>query len=90
MLLDRGRKIKRLFLMEADFDRPLPAHAVMIYGRESVRHNPYYHEKNPTARWSSLYPKHSVYQISGGHGQYFTPANLPELVHVLNRETGAL
>lgn len=89
-MIQRGQPPSLIFLMEADFDEPLSVPAVMIYGKESRRHNPYLHEPDPEKRWSELYPEYSVHEIPGIHGQYFTPENLPNLLEVLRAETMAI
>ncbi|MCW5697556.1 MAG: AMP-binding protein [Bauldia sp.] len=85
--LELARKLMRvhrapspLILMEWEFERGFydqPVH--FLYGRESHTAAVFGEPQTAGPDWRTAFPNHAVGAIAGGHGEYFTAANVPVL-----------
>jgi oxalate---CoA ligase len=83
VLLDMGRTIDTLFLMDAIILRPSPAQVVLLYGKESLAYNPFLAGKDLRPEWRRFYGSHVVVEVPGKHWDVLSPGTLPVLVEAL-------
>lgn len=84
-LLEHGRQIEVLFLMEISKFRPFGGRVVLIFGRDSV-FNPQRRTEDLGTVFQNAYPVgFEVDLITGAHGAFFREPNILSLGAVLNK-----
>ena len=85
-LLEQGHQVRLLLLIEATILRPYPGQVALLFGNESIPHNPFLMGLDPRSDWDKLYTGYSIDLVSSSHNQFFqTPENLDELAGTLQR-----
>ncbi len=79
-----GKKVDTLITMEAQSVYPFPGRVALIFGERSEMFNPFLRNEAPQEKWDALFAEWGAYVIPGGHGQYFTAENGPELCRVVS------
>ena len=83
-LLEMGRRVERLLLMEINKFDSYPENVTLLFGRQS-HFNPYQIADDPDADFKVLYPGgYSVSIIEGSHGSFFSEANITSLIEAIN------
>ena len=82
-LLDRGRTIARLFLLDPDQFAPIAAPVSLIFGASS-EFNPYRAGRGPEAVFEAAYPAgHHVDFLPAAHGHYFEKPAIEPLSQII-------
>jgi len=83
-LLELGREVAMLFLMEVSSFQVYPQPVILLYGRES-EYNPYRSVGEPNQVFQRYYPAgFSVSFINGMHGQFFSEKNISSLAQTID------
>ncbi len=85
-LITRNIPVVRLFLLEVEIFEEFSQPLTMIFGKTSERYNPFFWDKNPWPRWSSLSSNIKLKMINCSHGQYFLPGNVKQLAGIINTQ----
>lgn len=84
-LMRRGREVALTILMEQGRFPYYPGRTLLLFGARSYL-NPYGQIDAPEQIFRTAYPGgHRVEIINGGHGEYFTPANIGTLADTITR-----
>lgn len=70
-LMERGRDVRLLYLVEYGLNAPYPGRVAHLFGRDSNVHNPYYAEADPAARYDRIYGAWALDIIPGAHATFF-------------------
>ena len=78
-LLEAGRRVTVLCMMEMLVERPYPGRVALFYGEHSYTHNLYFTRLMPECIWRRHYADFTVDIIPGRHGQFFIEPNVQGL-----------
>jgi hypothetical protein len=62
-----------------------PGHVLMLFGNRSEKYNPFLREANPIPRWEAQHGAAAWGIVNGGHGQYFVPPAVHDLVSYIQQ-----
>lgn len=71
-LASQGHKIDLLAVLEHEVVKPFPMPLVMLFGAQSVSHNPFLRRSQPELDWMERHPAAVWDIVPGAHGQYFS------------------
>ena len=63
--------------------QPYQGRVALLWGAASLHKNPFFKFRNPEHYWRRAYGAYSVDMVSGGHGEFFSGANLDDLANKL-------
>jgi acyl carrier protein len=89
LFLTRGADLAMLALLEHTPTVAYPAKLALFYGATSRAYNPFLTMEAPEIMWEHMHNDVVWDIISGDHGEYFTPAHLPEFIKKLKRRMEA-
>ncbi|MDB5663801.1 hypothetical protein [Cypionkella sp.] len=83
-----GVPVQRLVLLDAEPHLPYPDSIRLLFGARSTAFNPYLKPPaDPLRRvpwhWERAWHRFETRIVPGGHGEYFTPENLPEVAKAI-------
>ena len=81
----RGREVARLCLLDFTPEQELPFKVSLIFGRDSLRHNPFLKEDAPQLVWQKRFASVTWDIVPGRHGQFFRPGRIEELSATIER-----
>ena len=81
-----GHKVASLVLMERMLPVPYGGRMLVLFGRDSRKHNPAHQFANPMAGWGQYLRNGHSAIIEGEHGRFFLPENIGSLASTLRAE----
>lgn len=81
-----GAHVASLIFMERALAVPYSGRHLVLFGAQSLTHNPRFHFARPQAAWQRYAPLGRRLEIPGAHGQFFQPNHVGELARTLRQE----
>ena len=76
-LLDEGRDVVLLALLEHEPSSPYPGRVSMFFHTESLEHNPFHQRPDPESEWREMHADVTWDLLPEGHGRTFNKSNFP-------------
>lgn len=84
-----GHAVASLICLERMLPVPYGGRTLILFGRDSRRHNPAFQFAGPTAAWGRYLRDGRCRVIEGTHGQFFRPETIGSLAAALREEIDA-
>ena len=81
-----GHAAASVIFLERMLPVPYGGRMLILFGRDSRRHNPVFQYADPTAAWGRYLRDGHFALIDGNHGKFFRPENIGSLSRVLRDE----
>jgi hypothetical protein len=87
-LMAAGVPVQRLVVLDAEPRLPFGGSIRLLFGGQSRTHNPFLKPQPDPSRpipwhWERAWHRFEVRTVSGGHGEYFRPENVPSLARAI-------
>ena len=76
-LLDEGRDVVLLALLEHEPSSPYPGRVSMFFHTESLEHTPFHQRPDPESEWREMHADVTWDLLPEGHGRTFNKSNFP-------------